>query len=242
MFNIKITLFSTSVPNYGSTANSPSFFWIFGVEDGDDYRKKAWECKSGVVSFWSYSHPELRMEIILNYILFIPLGFLLYLCFGEKRKHGCVWIATAGFLLSASIEISQLVFRIGLFDWGSNWEDGMEEAMVLDHIALIVSSEECLRFYEKLGFKEIQRFERSYDTVVFMECGDIVLEIFIDPNHPERVSNPEAKGLRHVAFCVDDLSKVDVECEEIRTDWFGRKFTFTKDPDGQPIELKEKKQ
>lgn len=32
-----------------------------------------------------------------------------------------------------------------------------------------------------------------------------------------------------------------VECEEIRTDWFGRKFTFTKDPDGQPIELKEKK-
>ena len=24
--------------------------------------------------------------------------------------------------------------------------------MILDHIALIVSSEECLRFYEKLGF------------------------------------------------------------------------------------------
>ena len=31
-----------------------------------------------------------------------------------------------------------------------------------------------------------------------------------------------------------------VECEGIRTDWFGRRFTFTKDPDGQPIELKEK--
>lgn len=41
--------------------------------------------------------------------------------------------------------------------------------MDLDHIALIVSSEECLRFYEKLGFKEKNRFERSYDTVVFME-------------------------------------------------------------------------
>ena len=31
-----------------------------------------------------------------------------------------------------------------------------------------------------------------------------------------------------------------VECEEIMTDWFGRRFTFTKDLDGQPIELKEK--
>ena len=115
--------------------------------------------------------------------------------------------------------------------------------MILDHIALIVSSEECLRFYEKLGFKETNRFERSYDTVVFMECGDIVLEISIDPNHPERVSAPEALGLRHIAFVVDSLEEVmsldGVECEEIRSDWFGRKFTFTKDPDGQPIELKE---
>ena len=32
----------------------------------------------------------------------------------------------------------------------------------------------------------------------------------------------------------------NVACEEIRTDWFGRRFTFTKDLDGQPIELKEK--
>ena len=112
--------------------------------------------------------------------------------------------------------------------------------MELDHIALIVSKEENLAFYEKLGFKEKNRIERGYDTVVFMENNSIVLEIFIDPNHPERVSGPEAYGLRHIAFVVDDLSKVDVECEEIRTDWFGRRFTFTKDPDGQPIELKEK--
>lgn len=112
----------------------------------------------------------------------------------------------------------------------------------LDHIALIVSSEDSLRFYEKLGFKETNRFERSYDTVVFMENNGIVLEIFIDSNHPKRVSNPEAKGLRHVAFTVESLEEVMkiVECEEIRTDWFSKKFTFTKDPDGQPIELKEK--
>lgn len=114
--------------------------------------------------------------------------------------------------------------------------------MILDHIALIVSSEECLRFYEKLGFKETNRFERSYDTVVFMENGGVVLEIFVDPNHPEKGNAPEAKGLEHVAFTVESLKEVMkiVECEEIRTDWFGRKITFTKDPDGQSIELKEK--
>ena len=110
----------------------------------------------------------------------------------------------------------------------------------LDHIALIVSKEENLSFYEKLGFREVKRIERSYDTVVFMEGNGFIIEVFIDPNHPARASNPEALGLRHIAFIVEDLSKVDVECEEIRTDWFGRRFTFTKDPDGQPIELKEK--
>ena len=115
--------------------------------------------------------------------------------------------------------------------------------MELDHIALIVSKEENLTFYKKLGFKEEKRIERAYDTVVFMENNSIVLEIFIDPNHPARVSNPEALGLRHIAFVVENLEEVMsvVECEEIRTDWFGRRFTFTKDPDGQLIELKEKK-
>lgn len=112
-----------------------------------------------------------------------------------------------------------------------------------DHIALIVSKEENLAFYEKLGFKEAKRIERGYDTVVFMENNSIVLEIFIDPNHPARVTNPEARGLRHFCLVVDSLEDVmsQVECEEIRTDWFGRRFTFCRDYDGQPIELKEKK-
>ncbi len=115
--------------------------------------------------------------------------------------------------------------------------------MELDHIALIVSREENLAFYEKLGFSEIKRIERPYDTVVFMENSSIVLEVFIDPNHPQRVTKPEALGLRHIAFAVDSLEEAmrAVECGEIKTDWFGRRFTLTKDPDGQPIELKERK-
>ena len=116
--------------------------------------------------------------------------------------------------------------------------------MELDHIALIVSREENLAFYEKLGFSEIKRIERPYDTVVFMENSSIVLEVFIDSNHPQRVTKPEALGLRHIAFAVDSLEEAmrAVECGEIKTDWFGRRFTFTKDPDGQPIELKRESQ
>lgn len=101
-----------------------------------------------------------------------------------------------------------------------------------DHISMIVSSKKSLNFYRKLGFKEPKRIEQSYDTVVFMRCGHVVLGIFIDPKHRERVSALKAKELRHIAFLVESLDEVikDLECEEVRTDWFRRKFTFTKDP------------
>ena len=114
--------------------------------------------------------------------------------------------------------------------------------MELDHIALIISAEEHLKFYEKLGFREKNRIKRTGDMVVLMENGSVVLEVFVDPNHPERASHPEQMGLRHIAFTVDSLDDMITafDCEDIRTDWFGRRFTFTKDPDGQPVELKEK--
>ena len=67
-----------------------------------------------LVPFWSYSHPELRMEIVLNYILFIPLGLLLYLCSGEKFG---LRVVIAGFLLSTLIELIQLTFKIGVFEF-----------------------------------------------------------------------------------------------------------------------------
>ena len=67
-----------------------------------------------LVPFWSYSHPELRMEIVLNYILFIPLGVLLYLCFGKKLG---LRVVIAGLLLSVSIELIQFTFKIGVFEF-----------------------------------------------------------------------------------------------------------------------------
>ena len=76
--------------------------------------RKAGVGRVELVPFWSYSHPELRMEIVLNYMLFIPLGCLLYLCFGEKLG---LRVVIAGLLLSVSIELIQLTFKIGVFEF-----------------------------------------------------------------------------------------------------------------------------
>lgn len=80
-----------------------------------------------------------------------------------------------------------------------------------------------------------------------LQCGNIELEIFGVSNPLARVSNPEACGLRHLAFKVDDveatvkeLEALGIPCEPIRTDEFtGKKMTFFKDPDGLPLELHE---
>lgn len=109
----------------------------------------------------------------------------------------------------------------------------------LHHIAIIVSSEKSIAFYGKLGFHEIDRIDRGYDTIVMME-GPCLLEIFIDPEHPARANHPEALGLRHLALKVDNLEQtiagLDIETELIR-EVGGKHFTFLKDPDGLPIEL-----
>jgi glyoxylase I family protein len=73
------------------------------------------------------------------------------------------------------------------------------------------------------------------------------IELFSFPNPPRRPSYPEACGLRHLAFAVDDLEQAvaelrshDVSVEDIRVDEYtGKKFTFFADPDGLPLELYE---
>lgn len=112
----------------------------------------------------------------------------------------------------------------------------------LDHIAVIVSNEDSIQFYKKFGFTEIKRIVRSKDTIVFLKCDELIIEMFIDPAHPSRLSEPESKGLRHIAIVVDSLEDVDVDLCENRMDWFGRRSCMIKDPDGQPIEVIEEKE
>ena len=113
----------------------------------------------------------------------------------------------------------------------------------IHHFAIIASSEESVHFYEKLGFHETFRRERKYDTVVLLEGYGMQIEMFVDPNHPERETNPENMGLRHLALKVEKVEEtveeLGLEIGSIMNDWVGVRFAFTADPDGLPIELHE---
>lgn len=99
-----------------------------------------------------------------------------------------------------------------------------------------------------LGLKVIAENYReardSYKLDLALPDGSQV-ELFSFPDAPERPSFPEAQGLRHLAFQVDDVEHVkeylearEIEVEPIRIDEFtGKAFTFFKDPDGLPLEV-----
>ena len=119
------------------------------------------------------------------------------------------------------------------------------------HIAVISSDwEKAREFYiEKLGFELIREVYRpaQNDYLRMLQLGETTLELFIRPDAPQRVNNPEAQGLRHLAFRVEDavaaaawLNARGIETEPIREDLVnGGKFTFFKDPDGLPLEIHE---
>lgn len=111
------------------------------------------------------------------------------------------------------------------------------------HFAIIASSEESVAFYARLGFRETYRRDRKYDTVVLMEGHGMQIEMFVDPNHPERATHPENMGLRHLALRVtsieDTAAALGLEIGPVMNDWVGVRFAFTADPDGLPIELHE---
>ena len=93
----------------------------------------------------------------------------------------------------------------------------------IHHVAIIVSDyEKSKDFYvNKLGFEIVRenfREERN-DWKLDLRVGEgadaIELEIFAEPNPPKRVNRPEACGLRHLAFRVDDAEATVAELEQI---------------------------
>ena len=123
----------------------------------------------------------------------------------------------------------------------------------IHHVAVICSDyQKSKEFYvEKLGFEienEVFREERNSYKLDLKVAGVYQIELFSFPNPPERVNSPEARGLRHLAFEVDDVEKTalelngkGIETEPVRIDEItGKKFTFFKDPDNLPLEVYEK--
>lgn len=122
----------------------------------------------------------------------------------------------------------------------------------IHHIAIICSDyKKSKQFYtEFLGLeiiREVYRVERDSYKLDLALKGNYVIELFSFPQPPIRVSQPEARGLRHLAFGVSNLDEemnrltiLGIQCEPIRTDEFtGKRFTFLTDPDDLPIELYE---
>jgi len=122
----------------------------------------------------------------------------------------------------------------------------------MHHVAIICSDyERSRRFYtEVLGLRvlnENYRPERdSWKLDLTLPDGSQI-ELFSFSSPPARPSYPEACGLRHLAFEVDDveqwkamLESRGVAVEAIRIDEYTqRRFVFFADPDGLPLELYE---
>ncbi|KMV72112.1 lyase [bacteria symbiont BFo1 of Frankliniella occidentalis] len=118
------------------------------------------------------------------------------------------------------------------------------------HIAIIARDYPASRdFYcNILGFilmEEVYREARDSWKGDLALNGDYTIELFSFPQPPARPTQPEACGLRHLAFSVDDIDAAKqylethgVRCEEIRVDPLtDKRFTFFNDPDGLPLEL-----
>jgi len=122
----------------------------------------------------------------------------------------------------------------------------------LHHIAVICSDyQKSKHFYtEILGLeviREVYREERASYKLDLSLNGQYVIELFSFPDPPARTTQPEACGLRHLAFGVSDieaairrLEEAGIATEPIRIDPYTQKrFTFFQDPDRLPIELYE---
>ena len=121
----------------------------------------------------------------------------------------------------------------------------------IHHVAIIASDyERSKHFYVNiLGLEVIRenyRAERqSYK--LDLKVGTSEIELFSFPNSPERPSYPEACGLRHLCFRVEDIEQVvsylnesGVQTQEIRVDeYIQKRYVFFNDPDGLPLELYE---
>lgn len=122
----------------------------------------------------------------------------------------------------------------------------------IHHIAIICSDYAVSKsFYTNvMGLeivREVYRKDRDSHKLDLSVNGEYQIELFSFPNPPARPSGPEAQGLRHLAFEVNDLDSSlehlqnhGVMTEDIRIDEYtGKRFFFFSDPDGLPLELYE---
>lgn len=82
----------------------------------------------------------------------------------------------------------------------------------IHHIAIVGSEYYRSRYFyvDILGFKVIRENVRQdkKDIKIDLQCGDQEIELFIKDGSPNRLSHPEALGLRHIAFRTNNESAI----------------------------------
>lgn len=179
-----------------------------------------------------------------------PFSFAFYnaeIVEGEPENHvhrGMKWVRPADLLHESFCPADEGVVR-RLVEEGTLFQ-------AVHHVAIIVSDyAKSKAFYvDTLGLEVVrENYRADRDSYKLdLKLGDCELEIFSFPHSPERLTRPEACGLRHLAFQVANihsavaaLEKRGVSVEPVRVDEYtGDFYTFFMDPDGLPLELKQR--
>lgn len=103
-FILLVTLFIREIGSGGKLAWTPLWSWKMVLK---------------------YHNLQLLWQILLNILLFVPLGTLMAL----NRNRRAKIIVLIGFGLSLCIELCQLVFRLGLFEWDDILHNGAGSAV-----------------------------------------------------------------------------------------------------------------
>ncbi len=186
------------------------------------------------------SHNEAPLET------WLPLEFTENLRYGEENVAWSAWTRELKETLNG--DSREKIAREGA---AASNENDRRKPMILsqNHIAINVSNrDKAVAFYrDVLGFTirtETPRPDRQ-DILLFLEAHGVVLELFVNPALPARLTYPEALGLRHLCFTVTDIEKereriagLGYAPEEIRV-LPDKKMFFVLDPDGLPIEFNQ---
>lgn len=119
------------------------------------------------------------------------------------------------------------------------------------HVAIIASNYEVSKnFYVNILGLEVVRenYRKQRNSYKLdLKIGQTEIELFSFVDSPKRPTYPEACGLRHLCFAVDNIEEVvlklnekGIVTESIRTDEYtNKRYVFFQDPDGLPLELYE---
>ncbi len=125
--------------------------------------------------------------------------------------------------------------------------------MQLHHTALTVNNlEESIAFYvEHFGFNLVKKYDRPdlKGKAALIKLVDYHLELweFGDAQtNQDALNNLKIKGIRHIAFSVEDIDQTveelksrGIDISEIKLGASGKKYAFFEDPSGIALELYE---